>query len=185
MVLDIIGIALVILFFIRGYMKGIIVAVFSVLAILLGVVCSLKLSEKLATWLLEKGFMSAGWAQLISYVLLFIVVVILVRLIAKAFETSAKAMMMGWVNSSIGGFLYAFMAAIIWSSFVWLATEMHLFSEETIAASKTYQYVAPLAPWVFEKIGNLWPMAKDIFANLQTFFDNVKPELPGHVDTAG
>lgn len=41
MALDVIGIILIVLFFIRGYMKGLIVALFSVLAILLGIVCVL------------------------------------------------------------------------------------------------------------------------------------------------
>lgn len=184
MVLDIIGITLIIIFFIRGYMKGIIVAVFSVLAILLGVICSLKLSQTLASYLLEKGYVSSGWAPIISYVVLFVAIVLIVRLIAKAFESSAKAMMMGWINSSIGGFLYAFLAAVIWSSFLWLGNEMSLISEATIAESKTYSYVAPLAPWLFDKVGKIWPDIKNVFSDLQTYFDRVNPTTPIHVDTA-
>jgi membrane protein required for colicin V production len=183
MVLDIIGITLVIIFFIRGYMKGIIVAAFSVLAILLGVICSLKLSQTLASYILEKGYASSGWAPLIAYVVLFIIVVLLVRLIAKAFESSAKAMMMGWVNSSIGGFLYAFLAAVIWSSFLWLGNEMSLISEATIQESKTYSYAQPIAPWLFDKVGKIWPDVKNVFGNLQTYFDSINPTAPTHVDT--
>ena len=103
MALDIIGVTLIIVFFIRGYMKGIIVAVFSVLAITLGIICSLKLSEKLASFLYEKGWVTSGWAQLVSYVLLFVAIVLIVRVVAKAIETSAKALMMGCINSGIGG----------------------------------------------------------------------------------
>lgn len=79
MALDIIGIILIILFFIRGYMKGIIVAAFSLLAIVLGAICALKLSHLLAEWLFKKGYITSGWGQLISYIILFLVVVVLVR----------------------------------------------------------------------------------------------------------
>ena len=182
MALDIIGVTLIIVFFIHGYMKGIIVAVFSVLAITLGIICSLKLSEKLASFLYEKGWVTSGWAQLVSYVLLFVAIVLIVRLVAKAIETSAKALMMGWINSGIGGLLYALMAAVIWSSFLWIGNEMQLIDEETKAASVTYIYFAPLAPWLFERIGKVWPMVKDIFGNLQHFFNGVN--FPSHVDTA-
>jgi membrane protein required for colicin V production len=182
MAIDIIGITLVIIFFIRGYMKGIIVAAFSLLAIVLGIICSLKLSQELAAWLSEKGIITSGWAQIISFVVLFIAILFGVRLVAKALETSARAMMLGWVNSGIGGLLYAFMAAVIWSSLLWLATQMSILSPEIIAESKTYKYVEPLAPWTFEKIGAIWPMVKDIFSDLQQYFSGANK--PGHVDTA-
>ena len=50
--------------------QGIIVAAFSALAIILGIICSLKLSQKFGNWLIEKGWINAGWAQIISFVLL-------------------------------------------------------------------------------------------------------------------
>src|ERR1017187_7441977 len=98
MILDVIGIILILLFFIRGYIKGIILAAFSVLAILLGILCALKLSQTLSTWLLAKGYISSGWVQVISYVLLFIVVVLIVRLIGKLIEKAMDGLMLGMVN---------------------------------------------------------------------------------------
>jgi membrane protein required for colicin V production len=183
MVLDIIGVALIILFFIRGYMKGFIVAAFSVLAIVLGFVASLRLSEKMATWLFDKGIITSGWGQIISFTVLFIGIILLVRVIAKAIEAGVKAVMMGWFNSLLGALLYSFMAAFIWSAVLWLCNQMHLLTPETIAYSKTYRYITPIAPWVCEKVGLIWPTAKSIFADLQTFFSNVNQQLPDHVDT--
>lgn len=185
MVLDIIAISLILLFFIRGYIKGIIVAAFSLLGILLGIICALKLSHTLAAWLLQKGIITSGWGQLISYVLLFIGVILIVHTIAKAIESLLKAMLLGVVNKLLGGFLYAFMAAVIWSSFLWIGNQMHLITPETIAASKTYSILSPLAPWAFEQIGRLWPFAKNVFADLQHFFDNVNKKLPEHVGIIG
>jgi len=185
MALDIITITLIIIFFIRGYMKGIIVAAFSMLAIILGIICSLKLSETLASYLLEKGYVSTGWAQLVSYIVLFAAVVLLVRLIAKAIETSMSAIMLGWVNKSMGGLLYSFIAMMAWSTLLWLGNEMKIVKQEQIAASKTYEYVAPVSPWVINKVGMLWPMAKEVYADLETFFDNTNGYLPPYVDTTG
>lgn len=183
MVIDIIAITLIIIFFIRGYMKGIIVAVFSLVAIILGIICALKLSERLATYLFDKGYVTSGWAQVISYVILFIGVVWLVRIIAKALESALNVAMLGWVNKGVGGLIYAFLAVIICSSMLWLAAEMQILSPDTIAKSKTYPYIEPVAPWVADKVGGLWPMAKSVFTDLQTFFSNVNDYLPEHVDT--
>jgi membrane protein required for colicin V production len=181
MVLDLIGIILILLFFIRGYMKGFIIAAFSLLAILLGIICALKLSHILAKYLFDKGIITSGWGQLISYIILFIGVVLIVRLIAKALETTAKAAMLGWVDKGIGGLLYAFLAAVVWSSILWISNQMHLISPETIAYSKTYKYLSPLAPWVFKHIGALLPFAKNVFGDLQHFFEHVNQKLPDHV----
>ena len=177
MALDIIGLTLIIIFFIRGYMKGIIVAVFSMLAVLFGIICSLKLSEKLATWLFEKGYVTSGWGQLISYLVIFTAGFLLVRLIAKAIDTVSKAAALGWLNGLIGGLIYAFMIALVWSSVLWLGNQMQVLKPEMIASSKSYPYLSELAPWVFQKVGLLWPMVKDIFADLQVFFANVNKKL--------
>lgn len=183
MVLDIISITLIIIFFVRGYSKGIIVAAFSVIAIVLGIICALKLSERLATYLFEEGIVTSGWAQLVSYVILFVGVIWLVRIIAKVIEKALDAAMLGWANKSAGGLLYSFLAVVVVSSLLWLGTEMKFLSADTIEESRTYAYIAPVAPWVAEKVGALWPMAKDVFTDLHEFFDNVNQYLPEHVDT--
>lgn len=174
MALDIIGLTLIIIFFIRGYMKGIIIAVFSLLAVVVGVICSLKLSEKLATWFHEKHLISSGWAQIISYLIIFTAVFLLIRLIAKAIESVSKAASLNWLNKTIGGLLYAFMICIVWSSVLWLSNEVGAIKPEMAASSKTYPYLSKLTPWLFEKIGLVWPMVKDIFRDLQEFFANIQ-----------
>lgn len=180
MMLDIIGIALIVLFFVRGYMKGIIVAAFSILAIILGIVCSLKLSERFATFLADQHIITSGWCQLVSYLAIFIGIVLIVRLIAKAIESSLEMAMLGWVNRGIGGLLYAFMISVVWSTFLWIGTKMHIFNETTIMSSKTYPYLSQLTPWLFQRIGKFWPMVTGIFHDLELFFGKVNT----HVGTA-
>ncbi len=173
MILDAIGIILLILFFVRGYMKGFIVAAFAVISIVLGIILSLKLSEKLATYLLENKIITGAWVQPVSYIIIFIGVVLLVRLLAKAIETSFDMVMIGWLNKLAGGLLYSFMVAMVWSSLLWIAGKMQLIKAETISTSITYPYFAKLAPWVFQHISGLLPVAKNIFADLEVFFKKV------------
>jgi membrane protein required for colicin V production len=181
MALDFIGLTLVILFFIRGYMKGAVVALFSVIAVIVGVVCAMKLSGTLAAWLLKKGIITSGWGQLISYALLFFGVLLLVKLIAGLIDKSLKISMLGWLNGLIGGLLYVFMASVVWSSVLWLLNQMHILSPEMLVASRTYSWFSPLAPWAFEQVGRLLPFAKDIFSDLEHFFDQVNQNLPDNV----
>jgi len=181
MALDVIGIILIILFFIRGYVKGFIVAAFSVLAILLGVLCALKLSQTFAVWMLEHGYISSGWAQVISYVVLFVAVVLIVHLIAKLIQKALEGMMLGMVNKLVGAVLYAFLGAVLWSSFLWIGARMNIITPETIAASKTYPVLSGLAPWFFEQAGKLLPFVKDTFDKLGHFFDTVNQKAQSNV----
>ncbi len=183
MILDVIGIILILLFFIRGYTKGFIVAAFSVLAILLGIICALKLSQSLSTWLLAKGYVTSGWVQVISYILLFVAVVLVVHLIARLLQKAVEGLMLGMVNRIAGGLLYGFLAIVLWSSLLWIGSHMHIIGADTIQASKTYPWFSRLAPWFFEQAGRLLPFAKDIFGKLEHFFDTVNQKIPGNVGT--
>lgn len=181
MVLDIIGLSFIILLFIRGYMKGVIVAAFSLIGIILGIICALKFSHILALYFFHQGIITSGWAQVVSYLIIFIGIVLIVRMIAKALETLLRAVMLGVVNRIVGGILYGFIAALVWSSFIWISNQMHLISPETIASSKTYPYLSKLAPWVVNNVAQLWPFAKNIFTDLEHFFMEVNKKLPQHV----
>lgn len=184
MILDIIGILLIIISFIRGYMKGVILAAFSVLAIVLGVICALKLSHTLAVYLYDKGIITSGWAQIVSYVVLFIIVVLLVRLIAKAIQSALEAVLLGTVNKIVGGILYAALGAFAWSVILWIGTQSHIISEQAVVASKTYHFFAPIAPWVFARLGSLIPFVKNILSELEQFFQHVNQQMPHHVGTS-
>ena len=170
MAIDITGIILIALFFIRGYMKGLIVALFSVLAIILGLLVSLKLSQTFATWLLEKGYTFSGWAPVLSYVILFVGVVIVVNLIAKLLQKTIEGLKLGIINKLAGGMLYAFLGLLLWSSLLWLGNQMHAITPLMIAQSKTYTTLSLFAPWFFDMAGKMLPFVKDTFSNLQQFF---------------
>ena len=181
MILDVIGIILIVLFFIRGYMKGFILAAFSVLAILLGIICALKLSQAFAAWMLAKGYVSSGWVQVVSYIAMFVAVVIVVNLLGRLLQKAVEGLMLGFINKLIGGVLYAFLGIILWSSLLWIGNKMSIITPQTIAASKTFSWLSQVAPWFFQQAGHLLPFVKDTFSKLDHFFDSVNQKTPDHV----
>lgn len=181
MILDVIGIILLILFFIRGYSRGFIVAAFSVLAILLGILCALKLSQSLSAWLLARGYVSSGWVQVISYILLFAAVVLIVHLIARLLQKVVEGLMLGLINKLAGAILYVFLGVVLWSSFLWIGAKMNIIGQDTINASKTYSFFSKIAPWFFDLAGRLLPFVKDTFSKLEHFFDTINQKSSGDV----
>src|SRR5690606_7072158 len=105
---------LLILALFKGYKKGIVVALFSVLALIVGLIAALRLSDHLAGLMLnQQALIAARWTPLISHVLVFIIVVILIRLIGKALRKSLKFVLLGWVDRLAGAMLYGLMITFV------------------------------------------------------------------------
>lgn len=183
MSLDITALIIVLIFFIKGYSRGIVAALFSAFALVLGILAALTLSQKLSTYLLEQGWVTSSWVALISYALLFIGVVLGVRWIGRAVEHLLKAVMLGFVNRVVGGVIYGFVALFFVSTIFYFGQQMNLISVSTKLESKTFDLIEPIAPWIFEKAGNWLPLLKSSFEDLQDFFHKVNQHLPEHVGT--
>jgi membrane protein required for colicin V production len=180
-VLDLLTAVLIGLFFYKGFRKGLIVALFSFAGLILGMICAVRFSGLLSNWLISRDLVSSGWAALIAYVLIFFGVMWGLSLLAKAIEGLTGQLMLGVVNRVAGGMLYGFMAALVWSGLLWIADRVHLIAPETKSASVTYSGISNLAPWFFSKLGIILPFVKDLFSELQQFFDRADTRLPEHV----
>lgn len=178
MIIDAIFLVCLLIFLVRGYSKGVVVALFSVLAVLLGVVGALKLSGTVASMLFSGGEKGGRWVPFVSYMIVFILIVWLVRLGAKLIQRSFEAVSLGWINRLTGAVLYGFLISFIFSSILWLFNRMGVINPETQAASHVYPILEPLAPKVFSLLGSVLPFAKHIFEDLSGFFDNVNQKLP-------
>lgn len=183
MAIDWIFYILLALFLYRGYRKGIILALFSVVALLAGIVAATKLSGTIVGLLIDNHPQWAQWMPLVVYVLVFIVVAWLVRLLAKGLQKTLEAVAMGWMNRLVGALIYGILICLIYSVFLWLLTKMNLLSPETISASKTYAVLEPLVTKVFEMIGALLPFMKEGFEELSHLFEQINQHLAGYVGT--
>jgi membrane protein required for colicin V production len=62
---------------------------------------------------------------------------------------------------------------MIFSVILFFASQIHLISAETQTESKTYSYVQPLGPKVLNGIGSIIPFFKNMFSDMQHFFQKV------------
>ena len=104
MIIDIIVLIMLVVAIIKGLRRGLIIAIFSILAFIAGIAAAMKLSVVVAGYLKDSVNVSAKWLPVLSFILVFIAVVLLVRLVAKLIEKSVEMVLMGWANK-IGGIL--------------------------------------------------------------------------------
>ncbi len=177
MLIDLIFAALILFACIKGYKKGLIIALFSVIAFIVGLAAALKLSAVVASRLSENVNVSGKWLPVISFILVFLVVVLLVNLGGRFIQKTFEVAMLGWVNRIAGVILYILVYSIIYSIFLFYAVQLHIIKEGTIAASQVYPYIQPLGPKVINIIAGIIPIFKDIFAQLEHFFGLVSYKI--------
>lgn len=182
MILDAIFLVFMVFFMIKGYTRGLVIALFSVLALLLGTLGALKLSGTVAAHLFEEG-QGGRWAPFLSFLVVFIVIVLLVRMGAKLLQRSFEVVALGWLNRLTGALLYGFLVSFAFSAGLWLLDRTGIISGETKASSVTYAFIAPIAPAVCSGLGAVLPFARHIFDDLSTFFDSLNQTIPEHVGT--
>ena len=163
----------------KGFSKGFIIAVFSLLAFIIGLAAALKLSVVVAHYLGASAQMGAKWLPILSFILVFIVVSLLVNICARILKKTINVAMLGGFDKLGGIIFYGIIYTIIFSVFLFFAEKSGLLNSSTIAGSGVYGYVSPWGPKVIDNIGKIIPVFKDLFFQLQTFFENIAHNFKG------
>lgn len=170
MVIDLIFLILMLLAVIKGYRRGFIIAIFSFVAIIIGLAAALKLSATVAGWLSQSTSINTKWLPFISFLLVMLGVGLLVKACAKLIEEAVKIAMMGFLNKLAGIVLYMILYSIIFSVLLFYADKMHILKSSAISNSLCYHYIEPIAPKIIDAFGDVIPVFKNLFDQLEKFF---------------
>lgn len=175
--IDVLFAIIILLAVFKGLSRGMIIAIFSTLAFIIGLAAAIKLSAAVAGYLKEHTHMPSRWLPILAFLLVFIGVILLVRWGAKLIEGVIDLAMMGWLNKLGGILLYALAYTVIFSVLLFYAVQAHLISHDTLSASICYSYIKPWGPAVIEIFGKLIPFFKGMFAELEDFFGRLGTSL--------
>lgn len=173
MLIDVFFIAILVTAIFKGYSKGFIMAVFSTLSILIGLIAATKLSAVLANYLHKNAHIDMYWLPIISFTLVMIAVVLVVRLMAKFVQKTFEVAMLGWANRIAGIILFFLLYTTVLSVVIFFAEKIGFISAENVASSKTYSFIQPWGPFAIDAVGYIVPIFKNLFQQLSNFFDAV------------
>jgi membrane protein required for colicin V production len=171
--IDIIVAVLLVLAIIKGYKKGLIFALFSIVAFIVGLAAALKLSAIVAGHLKGNSTASDRWLPFITFIAVFFVTVLLVRWGGRLIEKTFQLVLLGWLNRIGGMVLYALLYMIILGVFLFYAEKLQLLQPSDIRSSQTYTYFHSWGPGVIDGLGKIIPFFKDMFTELEKFFDGL------------
>lgn len=173
MIIDIAFFVVMILAVFNGLSKGFIVGIFSFIAFIIGLAAALKLSVVVAAYLKNSVISATKWLPFLSFLLVFIVVVLLINLGARLLRKAVAFAMMGWLDRLGGMFLYIVIYTIIFSVVLFFAEKIFILKPAVINSSVVYKYVSPWGPEVINNLGKIIPVFKDMFMQLQNFFEGL------------
>ena len=175
--IDIIFAVILIIAVIKGLRKGLVVALFSIVAFIIGLAAAMKLSAVVAVYLQKNVAVSNQWLPVISFIIVFIVVVVLVNLGGKLVEKTFEMAFLGWANRLAGAIFYLLLYTIIFSIFLFYAEKINLVKQEMISNSIVYPYIKPWGPAVINTFGKIIPLFKDSFQQLESFFESLSDKI--------
>ena len=155
---DLVILIVIFAFVIRGFLKGLIIELASLLALILGVWGALKFSGYTGTKLTEFFELSTQWLGVIAFAVTFILIVIAVHFIAIITNKLFSAIALGWLVKILGAVFGLLKALIIVSVvLVFLNTvneRAEFLPPEKVEDSMLYKPVAKIAPAIFPFIVN-------------------------------
>jgi membrane protein required for colicin V production len=177
MILDLVFAVIIMLAIIKGYRRGLIVGIFSLIAIIIGLAAAIKLSAIVAEYIGKTVKISNQWLPFISFAIVFFIVVLLVRLGANAIQKAAETIMLGWANKIGGIILYIAIYTTIFSVILFYAEQIKIIQPATKEKSVTYSYIQPWGPKAINGVGSAVPVFRNMFTDLENFFGGISQKI--------
>ncbi len=164
---------IIVLAFIRGWRKGLIIAFISMICGLAGLAAAVKLSAVLATHMKSDLHMTGRWLPVIAFILVFILVILIITWFGKLLEKLIKLILLEWLNKLGGILLFVVLYLSVYSVMLFYGTQTRFISKHAIENSHFYSVIAPLGPAVIRFIAGFIPLGQDMFISLEGFFDRI------------
>lgn len=163
----------------KGFRKGLIIEIASLVALLLGIYGSIHFSDYVSDYLKTSFHLKTAYLHVISFGLTFILIVIIVYTIAWLIEKLVDLVALSFVNKLAGSLFSLIKMAFILSVILYfintLDSKKTFISESKRNSSVLFVPVSNLAITFIPAINNIKLMEKG-----QTFIDNTKSKISNH-----
>ena len=169
MIIDILFCLFILYCFYRGYSKGLVMAVFGLIGYIAAILATMYFTKQFIQWVNWKSV----YAPIVCYILLFIAVIALFRLIGKLIESLLELAQINFINKLIGGAIGMLVGLIIFSSITWLLMQVNIIKPPAMAESQVLKFIQPVGHFVVENFGKIIPPIKTWWMELRNYLQNL------------
>ncbi len=163
-IVDIVLAILILLGAYSGYRDGFIVSLFSLVAVVLGMLGGFKLMGNFMVLLANNYNIDEKVLPYLAFGLVFIIIVVSVNLLGKLIRTTLDKSILGRFDKGVGALFGIVRMAFMLSILLWIIDSLKVpFPKEWAENSWLHTNTANFAPMVTKWMGDFLPMFKDIF----------------------
>lgn len=170
MFIDVVFFILLALGIVKGYSKGLVKGILSYISIIIAFTAAIKLSAMAATYIGTIHTVSDKWLPFISFIAVFIGVLLVIRWMGTLIDFSVKKLYLGGINRLGGVFLYTGIYISVWCMMLFYLNIMHLIPHKTVENAITYNVSKEIGNRAIMGIKFIFPFLKSAFQSLETFF---------------
>jgi membrane protein required for colicin V production len=171
--IDIVLAILLVLSAISGFRKGLVVELASLAALVLGIWGAVEFSHITSEFLVENLNWKWNHLNIASFIITFIVIVILVHIVGNTVNKMVETVMLGFVNKLAGLVFGIVRAALVLSILLIVFDEIdedvHILSSDAKEESQMYEPIRNLAPTIFPFI-DFWDDENDSDDNEEPWY---------------
>jgi membrane protein required for colicin V production len=147
-----------------GYKDGFILSLFSLFAIILGLLGGFKLMGWAMVFLADQYNVDQKVLPYLAFALVFLIIVISVSLLGRLIKVAVNKSILGQFDQIIGALLGVIKMGFMISIALWISDSLKInFPERWTANSWLHPITAGFAPKIADWIDDILPVFKDIF----------------------
>lgn len=158
-----------------GYKKGLLLEIIGILAFILAIIGGFKLMELGITYLQEHIEGMDRWLPFISFLVIFIAIILLVTMLGKALKKLIDMTLLGGFDNFAGAIVGVFKWAIGVSIVLWLLANFGVVLPGQDEDLVLYPYLAALGPKLIEWLNFVLPFAQEM---LESIKEMLSPKIP-------
>lgn len=148
----------------KGFRRGLMLEIAGLIAFLLGIYLGVRFLEEGKALLAGFTDIQTEYLPYAAFLLLFVVVVVGVHLLGYLLKKILDMTLLGTFDNLAGAFLGLLKFAFAISLLLWLLVRLQvILPGEWLADSVVYDYVAPVAPFVIDKVAVWLPYLQELW----------------------
>ena len=154
----------------KGFRRGFLMEIVSIIALVLGIVGGLKLLQWGMQIISEYTEINTQLLPYLSFLVIFIVIIVLVNLLGRAIKKVIDLTLLGNLDDMGGAVLGIIKWSFGFSAFIWITESFQMnFIERFAEHSAIYPWISGFAPAVVGFISGAFPFVDNLLELIQEF----------------
>lgn len=171
--LDIIIALPILIFFVAGLKNGFIEEVVGLIGQIIAIFMAFTYMSDFSIFWEEFYDIESPWIPFFSFIAIYLLAIIIVKLIIKLMESILKFAKLSMVNHFFGGVFSGLKGAVLVSAFLVILGVLGQPRQEYTQNSLLYSYVLPIAPTTYNYISRVLPGVGEFQEQVGEYFKNL------------